>query len=167
MKSFLLVLVGVVIALNAAWAEEQDVKKDNETLTMDEVVVSAGRINESKKDLTIGMTVIDSEDIERSSASDLGELLSEKGGIFIKKYPGALTSIGIRGFKTETHGNDLKGKVLILLDGRRAGTGNVAKIATENIERVEIIKGSAAVQYGSAAIGGKCPSIANSDRKRS
>jgi len=40
------------------------------------------------------------------------------------------------------------------LNGRRAGTGNVAKIMTKNIERVEIIKGPASVQYGSAAVGG-------------
>ena len=50
--------------------------------------------------------------------------------------------------------NDLKGNVLVLLNGRRAGTGNLAKIMTENVERIEIIRGPASVQYGSAAIGG-------------
>ena len=44
--------------------------------------------------------------------------------------------------------------MLILLNGRRAGTGNAAKIMTKNIERVEIIRGPASVQYGSAAMGG-------------
>ncbi len=149
MKRVLMILaIMTIISVDAGWTAE------NEQTLMDEVVVSAGRVEESKKDLTIGMTVINSEDIERSSASDLGDLLSEKGGIYIKKYPGALTSIAIRGFRTETHGNDLKGHVLVLLDGRRVATGNVAKISTENIERIEIIKGSAAVQYGSAAMGG-------------
>ncbi len=153
MKKILFVLAGLIlISVNVLWAEIDS--KDSSKVTMDEVVVSAGRIEESKKDQTIGMTVIDSEDIQRSSASDLGDLLSEKGGIYIRKYPGALTSIAIRGFRTETHGNDLKGHVLVLLDGRRVATGNVAKISTENIERIEIIKGSAAVQYGSAAMGG-------------
>lgn len=125
-----------------------------EVTTLEEVVVTAGRVEEEKKDITTNITVIDEEGIMASSASDLGELLAEKGIGHIQKYPGALTSIGIRSFRTETHGNDLMGHVLILLNGRRAGTGNVAKIMTKNIERVEIIRGPASVQYGSAAMGG-------------
>ena len=62
--------------------------------------------------------------------------------------------MGIRGFRTDTQGNDLTSRVLVLLDGRRAGTGNVAKIMTQNVQRVEIIRGPASVQYGSAAVGG-------------
>jgi vitamin B12 transporter len=125
----------------------------NPTL-MDEVVVSESRIAESKKTVTANLSIISRETIEQSASRDLGELLTESGLGHIQKYPGALTSIGIRGFRTDTHGNDLQGKVLILLDGRRAGSGNVVKIQTRNIERVEIIRGPGAVQYGSAGIGG-------------
>ncbi len=42
---------------------------------------------------------------------------------------------------------------MILINSRRAGTGNVAKIMTKNVERIEIIRGLASVQYGSAAVG--------------
>ena len=122
--------------------------------TLDEMVVTASRVPEQKKDLTTNITIIDENDIKMSTARDLGDLLSEKAGVYIRKYPGNMTSIGLRGLRTETHGNDLKGRVLILLNGRRAGTGNVAKIMTKNIERIEIIRGPAAVQYGSAAMGG-------------
>lgn len=121
---------------------------------MDEVVVTESRIEESKREVTANLSVISKERIEQSSSSDLGELLTEYGLGHIQKYPGALTSIGIRGFRTDSHGNDLQGKVLILLDGRRAGSGNAVKIQTKNIERVEIIRGPGAVQYGSAGIGG-------------
>ncbi len=121
---------------------------------MDEVVVTAGRIEQPKKDVTANMTVLGREDIEQAAASDVGELLAQLGLGHIQKYPGALTSIGIRGFRTDTHGNDLQGHVLVLLDGRRAGTGNVAKLLTANVERIEIIRGPGAVQYGSSGIGG-------------
>lgn len=121
---------------------------------MDEIVVSASRIEENISELASNMTVIDADEIRQSAADNLGDLLAEKGIGHIQKYPGNLTSIGIRGFRTDTHGNDLLGHVLILLNGRRAGTGNAAKIMTKNIERIEIIRGPAAVQYGSAAMGG-------------
>lgn len=124
------------------------------TYMMDEVVVTSSRFEEMKSTVTSNVTIIGRAEIELSSAKDLSELLAEKSLGHFQKYPGTLTSIGLRGFRSETHGNDLMGKVLILLDGRRAGTGNLAKIMTENVERIEIIRGPASVQYGSAAIGG-------------
>ena len=127
---------------------------DNDTLSMDEMVVTAGRLPESKREVTSNITVVNAEEITNSPARDLGELLAEENIGTVRQQPGSLTTIGIRGFRTESHGNDLQGKVLILLNGRRAGTGNAAHIATENIERVEIVRGPASVQYGSAAIGG-------------
>ncbi|TNJ40266.1 TonB-dependent receptor [Chlorobaculum thiosulfatiphilum] len=119
-----------------------------------EIVVTSSRVPQPKKELTSNVTIITKEEISESSANDLSELLAEKNLGHIQKYPGTSTSVGIRGFRTETHGNDLMGKVLVLLDGRRAGTGNLAKIMTSNVERIEIVRGPAAVQYGSAAIGG-------------
>ncbi len=122
--------------------------------TMQQVVVTASRIEESKKEVTSNISIITSEDIAQSPSRNLADLLAENGLGHIHKYPSSLTSIGIRGFRTDSHGNDLQGHVLILLDGRRAGSGNAAKILTKNVERVEIIRGPGAVQYGSAGIGG-------------
>ena len=121
---------------------------------MDEVVITASRTSEEKKTVSSNITVIDQEEIGRSAADTLADLLAEKGLGHIQKYPGALTAIGIRGFRSDTLGNDLQSHVLILLDGRRAGTGNAAKLFTKNVERIEIIRGPAAVQYGSAGMGG-------------
>lgn len=121
---------------------------------MDSVVVTASRVEETQREITINMTVIDAQEIALSPSTNLGELLAEKGLGAIKRYPGSLISLGIRGFRTETHGNDLRGHILILLDGRRAGSGNAAKFLTKNIERVEIIRGPTSVLYGSAGMGG-------------
>ncbi|HSL39064.1 MAG TPA: TonB-dependent receptor plug domain-containing protein, partial [Desulforhopalus sp.] len=121
---------------------------------MDQVVVTAGRIEQNTRQVSASITVVNQEELRRSPSRNLGDLLAEKGISQVRKYPGSLTSVGIRGFRTDTHGNDLQGKVLILLDGRRAGTGNATKLLTENIERIEIIRGPGAVQYGSAGIGG-------------
>ena len=121
---------------------------------LDEVVVTASRTAQSTTTVSANLTVVDREELDQSASMNVGDLFAEKGIGHIQKYPGSLTSIGIRGFQTDTHGNDLQGHVLILLDGRRAGTGNVAKILTKNVERIEIIRGPGAVQYGSAGMGG-------------
>ncbi len=150
MKKLLILFVCLFVALSIPVHAQEG----SDTVTMEEVVVTAGRVKEKKKEITSNITIINAEEIKNSSAKDLGELLTEKGIGHSHRYPGALNAIGIRGFRTETHGNDLEGYVLILVNGRRAGTGNSAKIATKNIERVEIIRGPASVQYGSAAMGG-------------
>ncbi len=134
---------------------------------MDEIVVTASRSKASIQTVSANATIISQEDIAISPASTIGDLLAEQAIGGIKKYPGALTSVGIRGFKTDTHGNDLQGHVLVLLDGRRAGTGNLAKIMTKNVERVEIIRGPGAVQYGSAGMGGVINVITKKGSKNS
>lgn len=126
----------------------------NKTTRLEEIVVTASRFKETRKEVTANISIIDEEEIRLSTAKDLGELLEEENIGYTGQYPGVLTPVGIRGFRTGTHGGDLNGKVLILLNGRRSATGNAAKIMTENIERVEIIRGPASVQYGSSAIGG-------------
>jgi len=145
-------LVFSVLMTGLALADEGENSSET-AFTLEKMVVTAGRVEEEQKTLTNDVTIIDNEAIDQSPARDLGELLAEQG-FAVRQYPGALTSVGIRGFRTDTTGNDLTSKVLILLDGRRAGTGNVAKIMTKNVQRVEIIRGPASVQYGSAAVGG-------------
>ncbi len=157
-------IVGVVLSvclLQVIVAADEDVKPDEraqveekEPQFMNEMVVTAGRVEEPRRHVTMNVDMIDAVDIERSPATDLGELLSEQGTGQIRQYPGAMTSFGIRGFRTATHGNDLASHVLLLVNGRRAGTGNAAKILTENVQEVEVIRGPASVQYGSAAMGG-------------
>lgn len=146
----LLVILGFLVLPGSGMAQEE---KDSVT-ALDEVVVTASRVAEKKKEITVNVTIIDEQEIQMSTARDLGELLAQKGIGHIQRYPGTLTAVGVRGFRTETHGNDLMGHILVLLNGRRAGTGNLAKIMTKNVERIEIIRGPASAQYGSAAMGG-------------
>ncbi len=148
-RSLMMVLLGLWAGGSAFAAETV-----SSVTVMDEVVVTAGRIVEKVQEQTMSVTVIDAEEIAASPARDLGDLLAEKGIGYIQKNPGALTTVAIRGFRTNAQQSDLLGYSLVLLNGRRAGTGNMAMILTRNIERVEIIRGPGAVQYGSAAMGG-------------
>lgn len=130
-----------------AWADEPWVSQ------LDEIVVTADRNESAKKEVTSNISIIDAQTIQNSAANDLGELLAELG-FQTRNYPGANTSLGIRGYRSDTHGSDLSSRVLMLLNGRRIGSGNAAVFALANIERIEIIRGPAASQYGAAAMGG-------------
>ena len=150
-KKITVALLGVTLLLPMSSIAEQPAAR---AVTMEEIVVTAARSAEPLQEVTSSIMVIDAKEIADSGSHDLGELLARKGIGHIQRYPGGLTAIGIRGFRTDALGNDLRGHVLVLLNGRRAGSGNLTKFDCRNIERLEIIRGPGAVQYGSAAMGG-------------
>ncbi len=121
---------------------------------LEELVVTATRLPTPAKELPVPVQVISRKEIEQSRADDLSELLTEFLPEHFQKYPGALSSVSIRGFRSDTTGLDIKGHVLVLIDGHSAGTGNIAVIPLENVERIEIVRGPGSVVYGSAAMGG-------------
>jgi vitamin B12 transporter len=121
---------------------------------LEEVVVTATKIAERTGDIPASVQVITSEDIKTSTARDAGDLIAEAGLGHVHKYPGALTSrIELRGLATDLF-TETKSRVLLLINGNRTGTVNLAKIPVEDIERIEIVKGPASVLYGSSAMGG-------------
>lgn len=127
---------------------------EEETITLSEVVVTATRYEETKENISASIQVITGDDIKNSTADNVGDLITEASIGHIQKYPSGLTSsIGLRGFRTNLF-DDLKSRVLVLINGHRIGTVNLAKIPIEDIERIEIVKGPASVLYGSSAMGG-------------
>lgn len=122
--------------------------------SMDEVVITATKIEELKKDVPASVQIISSEDIKNSAAKDAGGLITEAGIGHITNYGSDLTgSIEVRGLETSLF-SSLQSRVLILVNGSRAGTINLAEIPADDIERIEIVKGPASVLYGSSAMGG-------------
>jgi vitamin B12 transporter len=121
--------------------------------SLDAVVVTASRFEEAKREVTSNISVVDREFIENSSAADLSDILSAYGLETFNDH-GFLAGVGIRGFVGESHGFELGGQITVLVDGRRTMTANISKIPASSIERVEIIRGPVAAQYGPSAAGG-------------
>ena len=144
-------VIGLVLALCApSMAAAQS------AATLDTVVVTASRGEEKLREVTSNITIIDEQTIQRSPGSTLDSILKREG-IHIMEYPGQGTaSVEMRGIintiPVETGG--LGARNLLLIDGRSAGTGNVAAVTKTNIERIEIIRGPAGIAYGSQASGG-------------
>lgn len=119
-----------------------------------EMVVTATRSgSEAKNELATAATIYNREDIERLQVRTLPELLRGTAGVDVTQSGGygKTSSVFIRG----TNSNH----ILVLIDGIRVGSVTLGTTAFENIpmeqvERVEIIRGSQSSLYGSEAIGG-------------
>jgi iron complex outermembrane receptor protein len=123
----------------------------------DAVIITAPRFPEDVRRLPASVTVITAEDISKSAARTIPELLNEQVGFTMKDFFGnnaASTSIDLRGFGVTGPQN-----TLILLDGRRLNDFDLSgvqwsAIPLSSIERIEILRGTGAVLYGDNASAG-------------
>ncbi|MBU1194358.1 MAG: TonB-dependent receptor [Proteobacteria bacterium] len=146
-KMLLAVLLSAVFLWPVfGFAEESAVEK------IDEVTVTATRSEETVNKIPAKVEVIDSRDIELTTGETLTEQLKKNASIGVVEYGTDLTGIGIRGFRPEFSG--ITKHSLVLIDGRPAGATNLSSILSDNIERIEVLKGPASSLYGSEAMGG-------------
>ncbi len=122
--------------------------------TAEKVVVTAGRIAEDFRQVPQAVTIVTNEEIEKNQYNDVGDLLRNYG-FNVESYGSSHSDsvISIRGMKAQKS-NPMAVDVVLLIDGRPSGGSNLSMIPMAGIERVEILRGPASVQYGSSAAGG-------------
>lgn len=123
-----------------------------EELQTQSVKVTASRVERELMDVNMSVSVITKEDIKRSGARTVGEILQNVPGVRINNDGGQ----GIK--RAMIRGNDAF-QTLVLIDGQKISeqksmSGSPFLIAPAMIERIEVIKGPASVLYGSEALGG-------------
>lgn len=116
------------------------------------VVVTASRVETRREETPQAIDVLDRADLERTVAADLTDVLKKNAGVDVIQYSGALSGIGIRGFRPQTSG--INKRSLLLVDGRPSGITNLATLMLDDVERIEVLKGAASSVYGSSAMGG-------------
>src|SRR5690606_30798456 len=132
----------------ATWPAHATIATD-----LDEVVVTASRTATTVADALAPVEVIDHDEIVRSQARSLQELLRGRAGISMSTQGGAgkLSTLFLRGAESD--------HVLVLVDGVRVGSATSGLVSFQDlpvdmIDRVEIVRGPRSALYGSEAIGG-------------
>jgi vitamin B12 transporter len=148
--------VAVALLPCAALAEGQ-------ATDLDQVVVTATRTAITVDQSLAPVEVIDREQIRRSQATSLPELLRGRAGINLGNQGGAgkLTTLFLRGSESD--------HVLVLVDGVRIGSSTSGLASFQDlpltlIDRVEIVRGPRSSLYGSDAIGGVIQIFTRRDR---
>ena len=142
----------IALSLSSLLADPALAEEKQQKQTIDEMVVTATKSEENILEIPAKVEVIDSHDIQMTAGSTLTEQLKKSSSVSVIEYPGALAGIGIRGFRPEFSG--ITKHSLILLDGRPVGATNLATVLTDNVERIEVLKGPASSLYGAEAMGG-------------
>ncbi len=116
------------------------------------ILVSATRTEAPASQVASAVTVFDAEEIERKQEPQLADLLRGAPGTTVVRVgaPGSVTSLFVRAGES----NYTK----VLLDGiplnEPGGAFNLSNVTTENLERVEFVRGANSTLYGSDAMTG-------------
>ncbi len=137
--------ISILTQFNSAFAASEE--------PLQAVVITATRQATRVDEQLADVTVIDRAAIEQAGASTLPDLLSRQTGaqIITNGGLGKASAVMLRGANAE--------HTLLLVDGIPVGSAtlglpSITNLPLSQIERVEILRGSASSLYGSDAIGG-------------
>jgi len=131
------------------------VHADGGDIDDDMIVITATRTETRLADVGKSISVIDGATIEQRQTVALGDLLRTLPGVTIQRNGGAgsVTSVFIRGAQAD--------QTVALIDGVKlndpaapGGGFNFSDLLTDNVERIEVLRGPQSVLWGSQAIGG-------------
>lgn len=123
-------------------------------VSMNEIVISVNKTEESKKSVSQQIEVLTTEEIERLQSQTTADLLSASGKIFVQKSQMGGGSPVIRGFEAN--------RIVLMIDGVRMNNiifrgGHLQNVITTDnaiMDRAEILYGPSSTIYGSDALGG-------------
>ena len=150
MRSFLITTVSLIALAAATGAAHAQNGETPET-----VVVTATRVPTPEAKVASSITVITAKDIAAKQQQTLPDVLADAPGLNLVQSggPGGQTSVFMRG----TDSNHVK----VLVDGidvsdpsSPTGTYDFGQFLTQDIARIEILRGPQSGLYGSDAIGG-------------
>ncbi|HEX2492962.1 MAG TPA: TonB-dependent receptor [Steroidobacter sp.] len=121
--------------------------------SVEQVVVTAARVEQPISEVIGSVSVITRDDIERRLVQSTQDVLRGETGVNVVNNGGLgkLSNVFLRGADSE--------QVLVLIDGVRIGSATAGTTAFEflpldQIERIEIVRGPRSSLYGADAIGG-------------
>lgn len=153
---------------NTKVSEKPEKKKEKGIFHPHEVVVvTATATRKAVRDCSASVSVIGPQDIKSVAASNALNLLNFLPGIFVQRTGDfGRADVNIRGIGQRGR------RINILVDGRPEKMGLFGCAVThafplDNVERIEVVRGSSSVLYGSEALGGVVNIITHNPEKQS
>ncbi|HYR89236.1 MAG TPA: TonB-dependent receptor [Terriglobia bacterium] len=153
-------LITALVASFAAMVSAQDNSDDLTTISLENLmnvkVSTVTRHLEELRNTPAAVYVITQEDIRRSGATDIAELLRTVPGVDIAQINPGTWALSVRGFA-----NEYATKLMVLVDGRSVYDPTFSgvywrlqNLVLEDIERIEVIRGPGATMWGANAVNG-------------
>lgn len=138
------------INLNLIETNSIYIQLEKSLIEMSSVVITGTRTERYLKDVPVTTQVVKGAKIAESGPMDVSQVLNELTGVAIVENQFG-TGAELSGFDAD--------HILVLVDGmelvgRTNGQLDISQIPTDQIDRIEVVKGASSALYGSEAMGG-------------
>ncbi|MEO5673009.1 MAG: TonB-dependent receptor [Chitinophagales bacterium] len=153
MKFNFLLIILIILCQNL-FSQNLPADTSNRVINLDEVVVSANKVTEDKKNVAQQIESISAKQIAQANPQTTADLLQQTGQVLVQKSQLGGGSPILRGFEAS--------RVVLMVDDVRMNNiiyrsghlQNIITIDPSMLERVEILFGPSSTVYGSDALGG-------------
>lgn len=141
----------IPVEVESSEIKEVFVEMERAAVNLGEIIITSSKFFQVVKETSLPFEVVDQSIIDSKPVNSLPDILDTEPGISIQRDGIWATSLSIRGLS--------KDNIVTLIDGSRIETSSnlaaaLSLIDLNDIERVEVIKGSASSLYGTGATGG-------------
>ena len=156
MQKTILLFIMIIFGQTFSFAQLEAIHSDSiKTYHLSDVVITATKTETPAMEIASSITILDEKDLINSNKIYLSDVLKDVPGVTVTQQggPGKITSVFIRGANPR--------HTLVLIDGMEVNDpGSVSNsfdfgnLQTNNIKRVEILRGPQSTLYGSDAMAG-------------
>lgn len=144
-------VLAALLAAGAAGAQERTAAE------VDELIVTAQRVEENLQEVPIAVTAFSAAALERSNVETLSDIALRTPGFSMGQVDPVQQNFAVRGIGS-AHGISQNAggdpSVVVFVDGVYAGKGGVPDIDSLDLERIEVLRGPQGTLFGKNAVGG-------------
>ena len=152
----------IFFVIKFSFGQTPNSKTDSIENQLEEVMITGTKTLRVVSSLPLNASVIKKEEIEKTNATRLSDIINEELGLITISDFGGAEGIQMQGLDSEY--------TLVLIDnqplvGRSAGSLDLDRISVGNIKQIEIVRGPSSSLYGNEALAGVINIISDEPKK--
>ncbi len=153
---FLMFFAVLALTLNFTPSVSAQDQGDPESFGIEEIIVTARKIEESAQDVPVAITAI-TEELRKSNIRNLSDLQGFAPNVIIGNFGSRSggANLNIRGISPpRSDDNSFDAPIAVMIDGVHLGTAAGQILENFDLERVEVLRGPQGTLFGKNTVGG-------------
>src|SRR5687768_15947787 len=159
-KAAVAAAVTTALMVQTAWSQEKA-----EATNLDEILVTAQKVSQSVIDVPLSISVLGSDDLEKTQSSNLQDFVKLVPGLQLTQATPGFGRLVVRGINTGGSASTVGVYVDETTFGSSSGLANGAILAADldtlDIARIEVLRGPQGTVYGASSLGGVLKYVTN------
>ena len=144
----------IVAGMGAVAQEAESPEEAGDYRSLDTVVVTAQKREETAQSVPISITAFSGEAMEQGQLATLTDLAQVTPGLAFNTFQPGQPEISIRGVGTKEDGAGASDSTLVMVDGVYVAARSASNVDIFDLERVEVLRGPQGTLFGKNSIGG-------------